>query len=116
MCRFVRRIQTGMASHAAALSAEAMWSRYNDASGGGGGSVSKIFTVGEPFALRFDVDSRCPMSRAQHYRFQADQAKRLARRVTDAEVRERLLEMAGAYGRYAELMEARERPHEQPLG
>ena len=50
------------------------------------------------------------MSQAQHYKFQADQAMRLARQVTDSGVRERLLEMAGEYGRYAELMEARERP------
>ena len=50
------------------------------------------------------------MTQAQHYKFQADQAKRLARQVTDSDVRERLLEMAGEYGRYAELMEARERP------
>jgi hypothetical protein len=50
------------------------------------------------------------MNQAQHYKFQADQAKRLARQVTDAGVRERLLEMAGEYSRYAELMEARERP------
>jgi hypothetical protein len=50
------------------------------------------------------------MSQAQHYQFQADQAKRLARQVTSAEVRERLLEMAGEYSRYADLMEARERP------
>jgi hypothetical protein len=50
------------------------------------------------------------MSQAQHYKFQADQAKRLARQVTDSDVRERLLEMAGEYSRYAELMEARERP------
>ena len=50
------------------------------------------------------------MSQAQHYKFQADQARRLARQVTSTEVRERLLEMAGEYSRYAELMEARERP------
>ena len=56
------------------------------------------------------------MSQAKHYQFQADQAKRLARQVSDAEVRERLLEMAGEYSRYAELMEARERPPEQALG
>jgi hypothetical protein len=53
------------------------------------------------------------MSQAEHYKFQADQANRLARQVTDAEVRERLLEMAEEYSRYAELMEARERPSEQ---
>ena len=53
------------------------------------------------------------MSQAKHYQFQADQAKRLARQVTSAEVRERLLEMAGEYSRYAELMAAREAPGEQ---
>ena len=53
------------------------------------------------------------MSQAKHYQFQADQAKRLARQVTDADVRERLLEMAGEYGRYAELMAAREGTREQ---
>jgi hypothetical protein len=50
------------------------------------------------------------MSRAQHYQFQADQAKRLARQVTDSDVRAKLLEMAGEYARYAELMQAREQP------
>ena len=53
------------------------------------------------------------MSQAQHYQFQADQAKRLACQVSSAEVRERLLQMAGEYSRYAELMEARERPRDQ---
>ena len=53
------------------------------------------------------------MSQAKHYQFQADKAKRMARQVTDTDVRERLLEMAGEYSRYAELMEARERPREQ---
>ncbi|MBR1126572.1 hypothetical protein JQ628_33985 [Bradyrhizobium lablabi] len=48
------------------------------------------------------------MTQAQHYRFQAEQAKRLAAQVSNDEVRERLLEMAGEYSRYAELMEARE--------
>ncbi len=48
------------------------------------------------------------MTQAQHYRFQADQATRLARQVTDSEVRRKLLEMAGEYSRYAELMEVRE--------
>ena len=47
------------------------------------------------------------MSETQHYRFQSDQAKRLARQVTDAAVREKLLEMADEYGRYADLIEAR---------
>jgi hypothetical protein len=56
------------------------------------------------------------VSQAKHYKFQADQAKRLARQVTDEAVRERLLEMAGEYSRYAELMEARERPLEQAAG
>jgi hypothetical protein len=56
------------------------------------------------------------MSQAQHYKFQADQAKRLARQVTDDTVRTRLLEMVGEYTRYAELMEARERPLEQAAG
>jgi len=49
------------------------------------------------------------MTQAQHYRFQADQAKSLARQVSDTEVRRKLLEIAGEYSRYAELMEARER-------
>ncbi len=56
------------------------------------------------------------MTQSQHYKFQAEQAKRLAGQVTDQEVRERLLQMAGEYGRYAELMEARERPYEQAFG
>ncbi|MEA2914153.1 MAG: hypothetical protein QOJ15_6234 [Bradyrhizobium sp.] len=56
------------------------------------------------------------MSQAQHYKSQADQAKRLARQVTDSEVREKLLQMAGEYSRYAELMEARERPFETAMG
>jgi hypothetical protein len=47
------------------------------------------------------------MSDAAHYRFQSDQAKRLARQVTDAMVREKLLEMAEEYGRYADLIDAR---------
>jgi hypothetical protein len=47
------------------------------------------------------------MSDTAHYRFQSDQAKRLARQVTDATVREKLLEMAEEYGRYADLIEAR---------
>jgi hypothetical protein len=84
--------------------------------GESGKTESGVFTVGEPFALRFYLDSRCYMSQAQHYKFQADQAKRLARQVTDSEVRKRLLEMAGEYSRYAELMEARETPPEQRAG
>jgi hypothetical protein len=47
------------------------------------------------------------MTDTAHYRFQSDQAKRLARQVTDAAVREKLLEMAEEYGRYADLIEAR---------
>jgi hypothetical protein len=47
------------------------------------------------------------MSDSAHYRFQSDQAKRLARQVTDDTVREKLLEMAEEYGRYADLIEAR---------
>ncbi|MGY3489457.1 ornithine carbamoyltransferase [Bradyrhizobium sp. USDA 4011] len=47
------------------------------------------------------------MSDTAHYRFQSDQARRLARQVTDAAVREKLLEMADEYGRYADLIEAR---------
>lgn len=47
------------------------------------------------------------MSDSAHYRFQSDQAKRLARQVTDAAVREKLLEMAEEYGRYADQIEAR---------
>ena len=42
-----------------------------------------------------------------HYDFQAEQAKRLAGRVSDPAVRERLLEMADEYSRYASLIEAR---------
>jgi hypothetical protein len=56
------------------------------------------------------------MTQAQHYKFQADQAKRLARQVTNSELREKLLEMAGEYSRYAELMEARERPIGRAFG
>ena len=51
------------------------------------------------------------MSDTAHYRFQSDQAKRLARQVTDAAVREKLLEMAEEYGRYADLIEARAAQH-----
>jgi hypothetical protein len=56
------------------------------------------------------------MSQSQHYKSQADKAKRLARQVTDSAVREKLLEMAGEYSRYAELMEARERRFGQHTG
>jgi hypothetical protein len=47
------------------------------------------------------------MSDTAHYRFQSDQAKRLARQVTDAAVRQKLLEMAEEYGRYADQIEGR---------
>jgi hypothetical protein len=47
------------------------------------------------------------MSDALHYRFQSEQAKRLARQVTDTTIREKLLGMAEEYGRYADLLEAR---------
>jgi hypothetical protein len=55
------------------------------------------------------------MTQAQHYYFQADQANRLARQVADSEVREKLLEMAEEYRRYAELMEASAKPFEPVL-
>ena len=47
------------------------------------------------------------MSDLKHYRYQADQAKRLASQVSDPQVRVRLLEMADEYSRYASLIEAR---------
>jgi hypothetical protein len=52
------------------------------------------------------------MSEMKHYRYQADQAKRLANQVSDPAVRTKLLEMADEYSRYAILIEARtsERP------
>jgi hypothetical protein len=43
----------------------------------------------------------------KHYDFQAEQAKRLAARVSDPAVRVRLLEMADEYSRYALLIDAR---------
>ena len=57
------------------------------------------------------------MSEIRHYRLQADRAKRLARQVTDHEVRKRLLETADEYTRYAALFEARtadSQPHQEP--
>ena len=39
--------------------------------------------------------------------FQADRARRMADRVTDAGIREKLLEMAVEFGRYAALIEAK---------
>jgi hypothetical protein len=47
------------------------------------------------------------MSDVQHYRFQCEQAKRLACQVIDADAREKLLEMADDYRRYADLIEAK---------
>ncbi|WP_454626916.1 hypothetical protein [Bradyrhizobium cenepequi] len=47
------------------------------------------------------------MSDTQHYRFQSEQARRLAHQVIDADVREKLLEMADEYGRHADLIEAK---------
>jgi hypothetical protein len=43
----------------------------------------------------------------KHYHFQAEQAKRLAAEVSDPTVRDRLLEMADEYSRYALLIDAR---------
>jgi hypothetical protein len=62
----------------------------------------------EPLSSGFYSKSKVHMTQAQHYRFQADQANRLAAQVSNSDVRQRLLEMAGEYSRYAELMEARE--------
>jgi hypothetical protein len=47
------------------------------------------------------------MSELKHYRYQADQAKRLASQVSNPEVRVRLLEMVDEYTKYASLIEAR---------
>ena len=49
------------------------------------------------------------MLEVDHYRFQADRARRMADRVTDALVKEKLLEMAIEFGRYAALIEAKAR-------
>jgi len=49
------------------------------------------------------------MLEVDHYRFQADRARRMADRVSDALVREKLLEMACEFGRYAALIEAKAR-------
>jgi hypothetical protein len=56
------------------------------------------------FAIR-----RIPMLEVEHYRFQADRARRMADRVTDDTVRDRLLEMAVEFNRYAALIEAKAR-------
>jgi hypothetical protein len=53
------------------------------------------------------------MAEIRHYRLQADRAKRLARQVTDNEVRKRLLETADEYTRYAALFEARSNSRSQ---
>jgi replicative DNA helicase len=47
------------------------------------------------------------MAEVKHYRLQADRAKRLAKQVTDEQMRRRLLETAEEYTRYAALLEAR---------
>lgn len=47
------------------------------------------------------------MLEVDHYRFQADRARRMADRVADAVVREKLLEMADEFGRYAALIESK---------
>jgi hypothetical protein len=57
---------------------------------------------------RFAIEGE--MSDLKHYRYQADQAKRLAGQVSDPELRVRLLEMADEYSRYAALIEARTSP------
>ena len=49
------------------------------------------------------------MLEVDHYRFQADRARCMADRVSDALVREKLLEMASEFGRYAALIEAKAR-------
>jgi len=51
--------------------------------------------------------TRQPMAEVKHFRLQADRAKRLAGQVTDDQVRQRLLETADEYMRYAALLEAR---------
>jgi hypothetical protein len=49
------------------------------------------------------------MLEVDHYRFQADRARQMADRVTDGVVREKLLEMASEFGRYAAVIEAKAR-------
>ena len=46
------------------------------------------------------------MSDTAHYRFQSIKRGGWPRQVTDVSVREKLLEMAEEYGRYADLIEA----------
>jgi hypothetical protein len=47
------------------------------------------------------------MPEMMHYRYQAEQAKRLANQVSDPEVRTKLMEMSVEYSRYAALIETR---------
>ena len=47
------------------------------------------------------------MAQIRQFQLQADRAKRLAGQVTDNDVRQRLLETADEYTRYAALFEAR---------
>ena len=47
------------------------------------------------------------MLEVDHYRFQADRARCMADRVSDTTVRDRLLEMAVEFNRYAALIEAK---------
>ena len=49
------------------------------------------------------------MLEVDHYRFQAERARRMADRVTDALVREKLIEMASEFGAYAAVIEAKAR-------
>lgn len=54
------------------------------------------------------------MPEVDHYRFQADRARRMADRVTDDGIREKLLEMASEFARYAALIEAKAREKVTP--
>ena len=47
------------------------------------------------------------MVQTRQFQLQADRAKRLAAQVTDSDVRQRLLETADQYTRYAALFDAR---------
>jgi hypothetical protein len=72
--------------------------------------VAATVTSEPPNHGHFELED--DMSETLHYRYQADQAKRLARQVSDPQLRDRLLETADEYSRYASLIEARaaERP------
>jgi hypothetical protein len=73
-----------------------------------GNSRELAFVGDSPTKPIADVSEfEAQMSEMKHYRYQADQAKRLATQVSDPEVRVRLLEMADEYSRYATLIEAR---------